>query len=255
MEMKTSILNRMKTGEVAGDYTWEDALIMARLMHIHLPSFAIPRAAYHPSLGVPQYMKATSPLRRYCDMVAHWQIEAALRYEDSTGTSLVTSEIDRPTTGILPFSQATVEAMISRLVDRERNMRAAERDSSSHWTAQFWHRALYHNEFEVPQVFRVRVLRSSFDRVSSGTMVNVKDLATSQLFFMLRDPEVHGETDGIRISDIWDCKMSGVGLGEDRVFLKPLRLVERINEPALQEHDRFVAQMTTALGSVPEMAP
>ncbi|KAL9121297.1 MAG: hypothetical protein Q9187_002152, partial [Circinaria calcarea] len=45
----------------------------------------------HITIGTDAYTKVTSPLRRYGDMLAHWQIEAAIRQEASTGTSLVGS--------------------------------------------------------------------------------------------------------------------------------------------------------------------
>ena len=47
------------------------------------------RPVEHATLALPAYCKATSPLRRYGDMYAHWQIEAAIRYEAAPGTSLI----------------------------------------------------------------------------------------------------------------------------------------------------------------------
>lgn len=41
----------------------------------------------HFLMGLDSYTKVTSPLRRYSDLVAHWQIEAALAHEMETGTS------------------------------------------------------------------------------------------------------------------------------------------------------------------------
>ena len=40
------------------------------------------------SMGVDMYTKATSPLRRYCDLLVHWQIEGALLEEHRRGQSL-----------------------------------------------------------------------------------------------------------------------------------------------------------------------
>jgi len=48
--------------------------------------------APHALMGVPMYAKATSPLRRYADLLLHWQIHAALRGEPA------------------PFSRARLEA-------------------------------------------------------------------------------------------------------------------------------------------------
>ncbi|MCO5554315.1 hypothetical protein L7F22_007844 [Adiantum nelumboides] len=61
------------------------------------------------------YVRATSPLRRYPDLVAHWQIKAAL-----AGTKL-------------PFDRETIRADIPRIVRMDAWHRALERSSQRFW--------------------------------------------------------------------------------------------------------------------------
>lgn len=58
------------------------------------------RPGPHFLMGVDGYAKVTSPLRRYSDLLAHWQIESALLQEQETGTVDVAK---------LPFQAETLE--------------------------------------------------------------------------------------------------------------------------------------------------
>ncbi len=58
----------------------------------------------HKIIGASSYVKVTSPLRRFSDMIAHWQIEAALRYEAQSGQQFRATESTQR--GILPFSSS-----------------------------------------------------------------------------------------------------------------------------------------------------
>jgi len=69
----------------------------------------------HSGLGLKAYTRATSPLRRYLDLVAHQQLRAFLREEQPMSAQ----EVEERT--------AAVEVMIG-------NVRNAERLSNQHWT-------------------------------------------------------------------------------------------------------------------------
>ena len=70
----------------------------------------------HVALGVEMFARVTSPLRRFGDLLAHWQIEAALLEEAKTGHSLV----GKSKADFLPFSQAQLDGMLPRIASRER---------------------------------------------------------------------------------------------------------------------------------------
>lgn len=59
------------------------------------PDFLDPSRYAHHALGVPAYTQATSPIRRYVDLLAHWQIKAHLRGEGQGGNEGRTLAFDR----------------------------------------------------------------------------------------------------------------------------------------------------------------
>ncbi|KAK3337402.1 hypothetical protein B0T19DRAFT_412475 [Cercophora scortea] len=101
------------------------------------------------SMGMDMYTKATSPLRRYSDMLVHWQIEAALLEEHRTGRSLVASTDtdnnddtqsppDENPHPFLPFSRAElVKEVIPMLRIRERHRKRIDNyDGTSEYILQ-----------------------------------------------------------------------------------------------------------------------
>ncbi|KAK0806666.1 3'-5' RNA exonuclease complex component [Friedmanniomyces endolithicus] len=105
----------------------------------------------HKILGMDNYGKATSPLRRYGDMILHWQIEAALREEARTGRSLVTNksieEVDRR---FLPFSANVLNTIIVGLQPRESMIMRAKSHADSFWMMQLLFRAHEFGETALP---------------------------------------------------------------------------------------------------------
>ncbi|KAK5145452.1 3'-5' RNA exonuclease complex component [Rachicladosporium monterosium] len=105
----------------------------------------------HKILGMDNYGKVTSPLRRYGDMILHWQIEAALREEARTGRSLVTNrsieEVDRR---FLPFSANVLNTIIVGLQPRESMIMRAKSHADSFWMTQLLFRAHEFGETALP---------------------------------------------------------------------------------------------------------
>jgi len=74
------------------------------------------QCAPHWSLGVPAYTKATSPIRRYTDVIVHHQLKAL-----GAGQPL-------------PFDAATLEAMLGPLEARAREIARMQFMSDRYWT-------------------------------------------------------------------------------------------------------------------------
>lgn len=114
--------------------------------------------APHFTMGVSMYTKATSPLRRYSDLLLHWQIEAALVEEQRRGASLVGNTDDD---SFLPFSRERLErSVLPMLRVRERTMRALDDgDGSAEWMLQALVRAWRFGEGDspLPATFRFTV--------------------------------------------------------------------------------------------------
>jgi hypothetical protein len=102
----------------------------------------------HAVIGSDQYVKCTSPLRRYGDLLLHWQVETALRHEAETGKSLVEAGwlLSCVPTGPGRHDGPRVEL-------RERLISAVKRNSVRHWSAHLLFRAFYFNEAPLPETW------------------------------------------------------------------------------------------------------
>lgn len=119
-------------------------------------------------MGVDAYAKVTSPLRRYSDLLAHWQIENALLQERETG---------RVDVAKLPFQAETLETEVlpwMRL--RQLTIRGLDRrEGNRSYMLQALVRAWKYpdeNSSPIPEKFRftVRSEGNKINRVIQGTL-------------------------------------------------------------------------------------
>lgn len=199
---------------------------LLRYMRLVGQAHASHRPLDHPTLGLPAYCKATSPLRRYVDLYTHWQIEAALRHESATGTSLVggiASDSDLDT--LLPFPRAHVEAFAEGAIHREKKLAMAKTSSMRHWICQALFRAFYFHEASLPERFEVTAVdgRRGHRGHRAGWLRewNVKVLVGEG------DGEVVGREGGWRVGDVWEARLVGVDTYYKHIEMEPVRLVER----------------------------
>ncbi|KAG5978023.1 hypothetical protein E4U55_006412 [Claviceps digitariae] len=78
-------------------------------------------------LGLDMYTKTTSPLRRFGDLIVHWQIHAALAHERKTCRKIDPSVDDLEK--ILPFNKTSLSETLPLLEMREKMARAVSRGS------------------------------------------------------------------------------------------------------------------------------
>lgn len=172
----------------------------------------------HKFLGLPLYAKVTSPLRRYGDMVVHWQIEAALREEAKRGKSL----IGETSHDYLPFSKPEVDKILTRLLPRERMITKAKRYASLFWEGQFFLRAHYFKQMELPETFRVMV----FTTMQTGKLkgvCQVLSLDWTIIFEMFQS----GDLEEARVGDIWEVRFDILDVFSRAKVVKPIRLISR----------------------------
>ncbi|KAF4216638.1 hypothetical protein CNMCM8980_006503 [Aspergillus fumigatiaffinis] len=103
----------------------------------------------HIPLGLDAYIKSTSPLRRYVDLLAHYQIEAALRFEHEHGRPLDATK----DTSVLPFSKDYVDKYISRSRWKRNRIRDCDSASKQFWSCMLLFRAFYFAECALPETF------------------------------------------------------------------------------------------------------
>ncbi|KAK4143256.1 uncharacterized protein C8A04DRAFT_37618 [Dichotomopilus funicola] len=123
-------------------------------------------------MGLDMYAKVTSPLRRYPDLVAHWQIEAALLEEHRLGTSLAGRKLSAdgpmavpgkppPTQGFLPFTKTDLDNdILPQVRIRERHRKLVDNvEGNTQWILQALVRAWRFGEGspKLPETFRFTV--------------------------------------------------------------------------------------------------
>ncbi len=81
----------------------------------------------HAGLGLDAYTQVTSPIRRYGDLLAHWQLKAALRGD------------------LPPFSLQSMTGVLAELGNTTQRVSKLERDAQSYWIAHYFKGAMAKN--------------------------------------------------------------------------------------------------------------
>ncbi|KAI0019565.1 RNB-domain-containing protein [Xylariomycetidae sp. FL0641] len=168
------------------------------------------KAGPHFTIGVDMYTKATSPLRRFGDLIVHWQVEAALLEEARRGESLAGRK-DQP--DFLPFTREELDRMLPLLRVRERQARALSNgDGADQWILQALVRAWRFGEASLPPTFRFTVQHIAGRRHVLGRLdwfdrpallpidafegvARMADVSIGDVFEVkIRDVNVHGKT-------------------------------------------------------------
>lgn len=177
----------------------------------------------HTILGAPNYCKITSPLRRYADLMGHWQIEAAIRYEAETGTSLIGNTTND---AYLPFPFSKAEAAISHIMRREDIISQCSRGAARHWYTQLLFRAFYFKEAPLPETFEVYVYSANSttqtDKVRWSGLMKEYGISVD-----LDNTEVSDAAGGIGIGDWWEARIERIETYSRYIVMSPVRLIER----------------------------
>jgi hypothetical protein len=195
------------------------------------------------AMGLELYTKVTSPLRRYPDLIVHWQIEAALLEEERRGQSLVVrkspgsgpggketgppanSTAKKELRRYLPFSKRDLELDIfPRLRVREKHGRLLDNiDGNSQWILQALVRAWCFGEgssplpktflFRVSDVVPRRALKGQIDWFDRPASVELEDM-----------------NNVVRIADVKPGDAFKVELADVNVYMNKIRvrLLEKI---------------------------
>ncbi|KAL5045042.1 hypothetical protein BDW71DRAFT_90154 [Aspergillus fruticulosus] len=178
----------------------------------------------HVPLGLDAYVKSTSPLRRYTDLLAHYQIEAALRFEHENGRRLDASNPDDAK--ILPFSHEAVEEHISRSRWKKNRLRAIDHGSKQFWACMLLFRAFYFAECALPETFECLVHRPFSQTAMVGTQYDNGFLGAITSLGVRCAIIVPPEVAGVDVLSVVEAKITGVNLARCLVTLQATRLVK-----------------------------
>ena len=169
----------------------------------------------HMSIGADIMTRSTSPLRRYGDLLVHWQIEAALLEEARTGKSLVgnTSE------DFLPFTKEHLDAFLPHLDSRESLVRKADKAAKQEWLCHFLVRAWHFKEAKLPSPLRLEV-RHVFTDVNRVTGVLAEIPTTVEVAV---EPT---ELKEINVGDCFEVELEHVDVYRPRITVKPVKKID-----------------------------
>ncbi|PVH88335.1 RNB-domain-containing protein [Cadophora sp. DSE1049] len=176
----------------------------------------------HVALGVDMFARVTSPLRRFGDLLAHWQIEAALLEEAKTGQSLVgKSKID-----FLPFTQAQLDEMLPRIASRERLISKYTTVAERRTQLQLVLRAWKFGEAKLPDPLEFTVRSINPDTRIVGGLVSKLLLGGQMGIPPSIDPAI------LEVGDRFEVEIQEVNLFANQVYFKCIQQIESESEVA-----------------------
>ena len=139
----------------------------------------------HASLGLDSYCQVTSPIRRYADLVAHFQIKAHLRHEE------------------LPFSKTDLTTLIPSVTTAAQEATLLERQTNRYWSLEYLRQ-------QTNQVWPAIVLRWLREHENLA-LILLEDLGL-ELAMRLDHP--------VTLGDHLDVKVASVNPRLDRIQLQ-----------------------------------
>ena len=184
----------------------------------HIQTFLSVQPTFHEFLNTPQYVQATSPLRRFGDLFTHWQIDAAVRQEARTGTSLV-GNTDH---SFLPFDLDRTQAFVEGLEKANAHTSLMKKSARRHWIIQWFSRAHYHHEAPLPKPLHIVIL--SIDPVWNHNLAVIKELG---IHCETKFPPNAKPQDSLEVGDTWEADVLEVDTSSLNIFVNPIRLVQK----------------------------
>ncbi|GAP83460.1 putative mitochondrial protein cyt-4 protein [Rosellinia necatrix] len=184
----------------------------------------------HFTIGSDMYTKATSPLRRFGDLIVHWQIEAALLEEKKLGRELIGSKGGKgkdkrmaDDLSFLPFSRERLDRMLPMIRLRERQARSlTNMDGTDQWILQALVRAWRFKEAPLPETFKLTVSQPARAR-AFGRLDWFERMAILK-HGALNDVIVGAD---LRVGDVLEVRITDVNVHSKQIHVEALRMLER----------------------------
>jgi RNB domain len=170
----------------------------------------------HVAIGQDMMVRCTSPLRRFADLLSHWQIEAALLEEHRLGHSLVGNTRE----DFLPFSKARIDAFLPRLALREKLIDRAQQFAERAWAVQFLLRTWHFKEAELPSPLFMSIRSINPDTRLCGGLIEQLSLGSQM---MIPDGM---EAEDIKLDDRFEVEIDNIDCWANNIYCKLIRRVE-----------------------------
>lgn len=210
------------------------------------------------TLGVDMYTRATSPLRRFSDLIVHWQIEAAILHERRTGRSLLldnktkskgkavaeaeannrnddddpdaAAAADDDESSFLPFSLDRLNRMLPMLRMREQQTRTlTRRDGTDQWILQALVRAWRFGEASLPKTFRFEVVHVEARRSVLGRL----DWFERPALMRSDSLEEVARLKDVRVGDVFRVRLRDVNVHARQIWVDAIERLESVGAGAV----------------------
>ncbi|KAI9734392.1 MAG: hypothetical protein M1834_002499 [Cirrosporium novae-zelandiae] len=166
----------------------------------------------HLGLGIDAFTRVTSPLRRYQDLVTHWQIQAAILEEHKTGKSL----IDNNESSYLFFSRNELDKILPILDLTSRFLSWAKRRATKYWAMHAIHRAWKFHEAPLPSP----ITGLFHEQVSNNKYIWLDQFGV--LAHVL-------EPEQMESGDRWEVEIESIGFQEMAICVRLVRCLSKDN--------------------------
>ncbi|KAF6837351.1 mitochondrial protein cyt-4 [Colletotrichum musicola] len=174
------------------------------------------------SVGLDAYAKASSPLRRFGDMLVHWQIHAALAEERRLGESLAGKDLSSES--FMPWTRDALAPKLPMLQNLQRQVRDVDnRDGPVQWMAQALLRAWRFKEAPLPEKFTF-VVDGLYPFGLRGRLSSFYDLPAA--VDSIRLGEICKVAD-VHVDDLFEVEIADVNVVTGRISLQPLRKMKK----------------------------
>lgn len=181
----------------------------------------------HGLLKTSSYSRVTSPLRRFGDMITHWQMEAALLYEASTGRKF--DAHDKNAQEVLPFSADQIRESILIITSREKAFSRTDSASRRHWAMVAFTRALHYKQGILPEQFKVTVQESDVVTKPDDTLLGEMHGFGLMVSVM---PPANGQQ--MESFDEWEVQPVDINVYRRTMTVQAVRLLRRLNGEGLE---------------------
>lgn len=175
----------------------------------------------HQALGIDVYTHVTSPIRSFTDLMAHWNLNAAILEEAKRGGEALKAEEPKP---FLPLDDEALFLQLKLADVRRRELLRISAAHRKHWQVQAAMRAFYLGEGKLPDPVIVRVdVAASRNAVMEGLEFTVE----------MREPK---GLDGnmVRSGDRWEARIVKIQPGTRSIVVEPVRRLVDGYKNALQ---------------------
>ncbi|KAI5927767.1 hypothetical protein F4810DRAFT_280687 [Camillea tinctor] len=184
----------------------------------------------HFIIGTDLYTKATSPLRRFSDLIVHWQIEAAILEENRRGQSLV-GNTDQ---SFLPFNREQLDRCLPMLRFREKQTRnLANVDGTDQWILQALVRAWKFGEAVLPETFEFTVVHIAGRNSVQGRINWFEREAQLKLDSLNNVMKIAD----FSVGDVLEVKLKNVNVHSSQIIVEAVKIIKKMGqkEEALKE--------------------